>query len=59
MDTRNLHPGMIAAIIVVVVAIAGFLIYRGTSAKAYTGPPINMGAAMRQGAQNTQGGTNR
>jgi hypothetical protein len=50
---------MIAAIIVVVVAIAGFLIYRGTSAKAYTGPPINMGAAMRQGAQNTQGGTNR
>ena len=46
MNTRDLSPGVIVAVIVVVVAIAGFLIWRGTSAQVYTGPPINMGAAM-------------
>ena len=49
MDTRNLSPGAIAAIIVVVVAIAGFFIWRGTSVHTYTGPPINMGEAMKAG----------
>jgi hypothetical protein len=52
LDTKNLSPGVIAAVVVVVIAIVGFLIYRGTSVKAYTGPPINMGAAM-QGAGRT------
>jgi hypothetical protein len=50
MDTRNLSPGVIVAVIVVVVAIAGFLLWRGTSTQVYTGPPIDMGAAMRGGA---------
>lgn len=59
MDTKNLHPGVIAAVIVVVVAIVGFLVYRGTAVKVYTGPPIDMGAAMRQGQSARPGGTGR
>jgi hypothetical protein len=51
LNTRDLSPGVIVAVIAVVVAIAGFLLWRGTSAKTYTGPPIDMGAAMRGGAK--------
>lgn len=46
LNTRDLNPGVIAAVIAVVVMIAGFLLWRGTSVKTYTGPPIDMGAAM-------------
>lgn len=56
MDTRNLSPGVIVAAIVVVVAIAGFLIWRGTSTQVYTGPPINMGAAMAHKGAGPGGG---
>jgi hypothetical protein len=51
LNTKELSPGVIAAVVVVVIAIIGFLIYKGTSVKAYTGPPIDMGAQMRQGAR--------
>ena len=54
MDTKNLSPGMVVAVIVVVVAIAGFFLWRGTSTQTYNGPPINMGAAM-QGADKAAG----
>jgi hypothetical protein len=49
---------MVVAVIVVVVAIAGFCLWRGTSAKTYTGPPIDMGAAMKAGG-GQPGGTSR
>jgi len=49
LNTRDLSPGVIVAVIAVVVVIAGFLLWRGTSAKTYNGPPIDMGAAMRAG----------
>jgi hypothetical protein len=50
-DTKDLSPGVIAAAVILVIAIVGFLIYKGTSVKAYTGPPIDMGAQMRQRQQ--------
>jgi hypothetical protein len=46
-DTKNLSPGTIIAIIAVAAGIAGYLIWRGTSVQTYNGPPINMGAAMQ------------
>jgi hypothetical protein len=49
LNTRDLNPGVIAAALVVVVAIIGFFIWRGTAVHPYTGPPINMGAAMAGG----------
>jgi len=49
---------MIMAVIVVVVAIAGFFIWKGTAVKTYTGPPIDMGAAMKAGGSQP-GGTSR
>jgi hypothetical protein len=51
LDTKNLSPGVIVAVIIVVVAIAGFLLWRGTAAQVYNGPPIDMGAQMRGGAR--------
>jgi hypothetical protein len=48
LDTQNLSPGVIVAVVVVVAGIIGFILWRGTSAQTYTGPPINMGAAMQR-----------
>jgi hypothetical protein len=58
LDTKNLSPGVIAAIIVLVVAIAGYFLWRGTSVQTYNGPPIDMGAAMKAGGTQP-GGTSR
>jgi hypothetical protein len=58
MDTKDLSPGLVAAVVVLVIAIVGFLIYRGTSVKTYTGPPIDMGATMRQSRPTAPPGPN-
>lgn len=57
MNTRDLSPGVIVAVIAVVVAIAGFLLWRGTAVQPYTGPPIDMGAAMKGAARAPGPGT--
>jgi hypothetical protein len=49
---------MVVAVILVVAAIAGYFLWRGTSVQPYTGPPIDMGAAMKAGSAHP-GGTSR
>ena len=46
---RRIKFRQIVAAIGLVVAIAGFFLWKATSVKTYTGPPIDMGAAMKAG----------
>jgi hypothetical protein len=46
---KSISPGVAAAVIIAVVVVLGFVLYRRTMPAPYTGGPIDMGAAMRGG----------
>jgi hypothetical protein len=55
----QVNPVVAGVIIVLAIAILGFVMWRRAEPPAYTGGPIDMGAAMRQGAQGPPGGAGR